>query len=54
MKIDNINKLQANGEGDTTLNIPESIEQDKDGADLMYNDGTLSPLVIPFEEAGYL
>ncbi|TNV81476.1 hypothetical protein FGO68_gene13657 [Halteria grandinella] len=54
LKIDNIKKLPVNTEADAILNIPESIEHDKDDNDFMYNDGALSPFVIPYEEAGYL
>lgn len=54
LKIDNTKKLHTMGEDQAS--VPEKIEseQAEKGTDLMYNDGTLSPLVIPFEEAGYL
>ena len=56
LKIDNIKKgmrPEDNLTNDTQDN--NGIQQEGNDTEVVkYNDGTLSPLIIPFEEAGYL
>ncbi len=60
LKIDNIKKGTKTGEDIQTLIDHHNAEThhqaegnlNHDG--LKYNDGSLSPIIIPFEDAGYL
>lgn len=48
MTTDDKDEIQLNMDSLT------GVAQGEDEQEIQYNDGSLSPLVIPYEEAGYL